>query len=379
MVAGQEDEDVDLRRQLPRPDDPPARPASGPRSRSRTGCPRTPDELTVHLHGGHNAASEDGQPGGLTASQSRALYCDLSPATSARAAGNDLLIAPGGSRTYTYDLVEDGAPERAAFQWYHDHRLERTAKNVWRGLAGMMIIDDAVDAALPLPRGERDIPLMLADRSLTKKNQLTDPFGPFANAPDDGVSGELILVNGVHHPYHRVSATRHRLRILNASNFRSYNLELKGAKMTQIATESGLMPAPVARRKILVGPGERVEVIADFTAAAGKRVVLRSVKRSDAPEDARLDRVRRRADGVPGRQEGRRHDLDPGRAAAAARLGRGRRRRPRRRPGSSRSRPASARPGSSTARRSTPSAPTRSRSSARPRPGGSRTRPRSPT
>ena len=246
--------------------------------------PKEAGELTVHLHGGHNAASEDGQPGGLTATQDRALYCDLSPATSARAAGNDLLIGPGGSRTYTYDLVEDGAPERAAFQWYHDHRFERTGRNVWRGLAGMMIVDDAFDAALPLPRGERDIPLMLADRSLTKRNQLTNPFGPFASAPDDGVSGELILVNGVHRPYHRVSATRHRLRILNASNFRSYNLELKGARMTQIATESGLMPAPVPRKKILVGPGERVEVIAEFGAAAGRRVVLRSVKRSDGPK-----------------------------------------------------------------------------------------------
>ena len=43
--------------------------------------------------------------------------------------------------------MEDGAPERAAFQWYHDHRLDNTARNVWRGLAGMWIIDDEVDVA----------------------------------------------------------------------------------------------------------------------------------------------------------------------------------------------------------------------------------------
>ena len=51
-----------------------------------------------------------------------------------------------GRRTYVYDLIEDGRPERAAFQWYHDHRLDHTARNVWRGLAGMWIVDDEFDA-----------------------------------------------------------------------------------------------------------------------------------------------------------------------------------------------------------------------------------------
>ena len=146
-------------------------------------------ELTVHLHGGHNRSSEDGQPGGLTARQPRALYCKISDRLAPADSGNELLIEPGGRRTYRYDLIEDGAPERAAFQWYHDHRLERTGRNVWKGLAGMMIIDDELDASLPLPRGERDIPLMLVDRSFDKHNQLTDPFGRGAHAPNDGVTG----------------------------------------------------------------------------------------------------------------------------------------------------------------------------------------------
>ena len=108
--------------------------------------PTKAGELTVHLHGGHNRSSEDGQPGGLTRRQPRALYCRISDRLAPGESGNDLLIAPGGRRTYVYDLIEDGAPERAAFQWYHDHRLERTAPNVWRGLAGMLIIDDEFDA-----------------------------------------------------------------------------------------------------------------------------------------------------------------------------------------------------------------------------------------
>ena len=88
----------------------------------------------MHLHGGHNRSSEDGQPGGLTASQPRAMYCRISDRLAPGDSGNDLLIAPGGRRTYTYDLIEDGGPERAAFQWYHDHRLERTAARTLAGL-----------------------------------------------------------------------------------------------------------------------------------------------------------------------------------------------------------------------------------------------------
>ncbi|HSI80184.1 MAG TPA: multicopper oxidase family protein [Solirubrobacterales bacterium] len=242
--------------------------------------PPNAGEMTVHLHGGHNSSADDGQPGGLTASQPRALYCDISGGLSAAESGNELLIPPGGARTYTYDLVEDGAPERAAFQWYHDHRLERTARNVWRGLAGMWIIDDELDASLPLPRGRRDIPLMLADRSFNRRNQLTDPFAAERRPPDDGVTGRHVLVNGAILPTHRVSGQRHRLRILNASSFRSYNLTLTNdVPIVQIATEAGLTPKPLARRRVLVGPGERVELIADFSRARGRRVRLVSRRR----------------------------------------------------------------------------------------------------
>jgi len=238
-------------------------------------------ELTVHLHGGHNSSDDDGQPGGVTAVQPQALYCDISPGLSASESGNDLLIAPGGARTYHYDLSEDGAPERGSFQWYHDHRLERTARNVWRGLAGMWIIDDELDGSLPLPSEDRDIPLMLADRSFDARNQLTDPFEQDRRPPDDGVTGKRVLVNGAVLPRHRVRAQRYRLRILNASNFRSYNVALTGGTaMVQIATEAGLMPKPVKRRRILLGPGERVEVIVDFATARGERVRLVSERRS---------------------------------------------------------------------------------------------------
>jgi spore coat protein A len=239
-------------------------------------------ELSVHLHGGHNRPPDDGYPGGLTHLQKRSLYCDISPKLSPKTSGNEFLIAPGSSRTYEFEGQEDGEPERSAFQWYHDHRLDRTSENSWHGLTGMWIIDDpAIEGPLNLPTGQRDIPLMITDRSFDKHNQLTDPFKVPARPPHDQVTGKKILVNGAVTPHASVGAQRYRLRLLNTSSFRSYNLQLGGGlEMVQISSEAGLMPKALKRKSMLIGPAERVEVIVDFAAARGKHVKLKSVKRS---------------------------------------------------------------------------------------------------
>jgi spore coat protein A, manganese oxidase len=143
----------------------------------------------------------------------------------------------------------------------------------------MWIVDDDFEDSLPLPSGDRDLPLMIGDRTFDRHNQLTDPFSD-RRPPADGILAETVLVNGAHMPYHRVDPCRYRLRLLNVSSFRSYNLQLSnGAPMVQIATESGLVPKPVRRREILLGPGERVEVIVDFARMRGEGVELRSSKR----------------------------------------------------------------------------------------------------
>jgi spore coat protein A len=242
--------------------------------------PEKVGELSVHLHGGHNRTQFDGQPGGLTKAQPSSLYCSIPRGLSARESGNDTLLEPGARKTYVYDLIEDGRPERASFQWYHDHRLDRTALHVWKGLAGMWIVDDAFEDSLSLPEDDRDVPLMICDRTFDGRNQLTDPFSDDRRPPADGILAETILVNGAYMPHHRVEACRYRLRLLNVSSFRSYNLQLSnGAPMLQIATESGLMPKPIRRREIMLGPAERVEVIVDFAGARGESVELRSGKR----------------------------------------------------------------------------------------------------
>jgi FtsP/CotA-like multicopper oxidase with cupredoxin domain len=208
--------------------------------------PTTAGDITVHHHGNHSASPDDGQP-------------------------HDYLIPKGGSRTYTYGFTEDGSAERGAFQWYHDHRMDVTGRNVWMGLAGMVILDDPAEAAInaELPAGDRDVPLMITDRTFDNSNQIPYTFTA------EGVNGNAILVNGAPQPYFEVADVKYRLRILNASNTRSYDFKLSdGRAMTQIATESGLLPAPVTRTHILLGPAERVEVVVDFSGEMSQDVTL---------------------------------------------------------------------------------------------------------
>jgi len=179
--------------------------------------PSSAGELSLHNHGNHSTPQNDVQP-------------------------DEFLAAPGGdSVTYTYTGTEDGGNERGAFQWYHDHRMDVTGRNVWMGLAGMYLIDDPADPQT-LPKGSFDVPLMLADRSFDANNQLVYHFNPA------GDLGDHMLVNGTERPYFNVGDRKYRLRILNASNARSYDLALSnGQPFLQIGTESGLLPAPVRR------------------------------------------------------------------------------------------------------------------------------------
>ncbi len=151
-------------------------------------------ELTVHNHGNHSTAVNDGQP-------------------------DSLLIPTGGSRTYIYDGIEEGANQRGKMQFYHDHRMDVTGRNVWMGLAGMYIVDDPADPQT-LPSGAFDLPLAIADRQFDVNNQIPYVFDP------NGVTGDKILVNGVYQPYLEVGDRKYRLRILDASNHRTYNLVL---------------------------------------------------------------------------------------------------------------------------------------------------------
>jgi spore coat protein A len=206
--------------------------------------PASAGSLTLHNHGNHSTSENDGQP-------------------------DDFLATPGGgTTTYTYTGTEAGGGERGAMQWYHDHRMDMTGRNVWMGLAGMYIIDDPADPQT-LPKGAFDVPLMIADRTFDAKNQIPYRFDR------NGVAGDVTLVNGLPQPYFGVGDRKYRLRILNASNARAYDLALSdGSAFVQVGTESGLLPAPVRRTRIHIAPAERVDVVVDFAGKLGKRIVL---------------------------------------------------------------------------------------------------------
>ena len=229
--------------------------------------PKAAGSMSTHLHGDHHAPEHDGQP-------------------------TTHLIRRGSGHTYDYPLTVDGRPEPGSFFWYHDHRMDRTARNNWRGLQGMFIVTDPPVPGVRLPSGARDVPLMISERSFRADNQLTNPFadgprmvghhggmawaGPHA-PPDDATVGDTVLVNGRHAPYLRVSATRYRLRLLNSSPFSSYNIALSdGRPFLQIGTGSGLLPRAVVRSHVLLGPAQRADVVVDFHGATGQDLVLRS-------------------------------------------------------------------------------------------------------
>ncbi|TMR24156.1 multicopper oxidase family protein [Nonomuraea turkmeniaca] len=204
----------------------------------------------LHLHGGHTPPESDGFPTDL--------------------------VAPGASREYVFPLEQ-----RAATLWYHDHRMDYTGPQVWRGLAGMFLVRDAEEEALPLPAGERDLPLLICDRSFAADGTLLYPA--LGNRPGvqegymGGVLGDVILVNGAPWPESRVARARYRLRLCNGSNARTYELAT-GGPMVQIGTDGGLLSVPRTVRRIRLSPGERADVIVDFSAyKIGQHVELRNL------------------------------------------------------------------------------------------------------
>ena len=260
--------------------------------------PRAAGSMSTHLHGDHHAAADDGQP-------------------------TTRLIRRGGSRTYDYPLTYDGNPEPGSFFWYHDHRMDRTARNNWRGLQGMFIVTDPPTPGVRLPTGARDVPLMISERSFRADNRLTNPFadgprmvghhgqmawvGPQA-PPDDATVGDTVLVNGRHAPYLDVTATRYRLRLLNSSTFSSYNLTLSDARpFLQIGTGNGLLPKAVVRTSVLLGPSQRADVIVDFSGSTGQRPVLESVPAApgSSGDDSRETTVMEFRVGKPARDTSR--------------------------------------------------------------------------
>jgi FtsP/CotA-like multicopper oxidase with cupredoxin domain/plastocyanin len=234
--------------------------------------PRNAPPVTVHQHAGHQKSRFDGQP-------------------------DSHLIRRGKQLTYDYPLRDGGRPLPAALRFYHDHLMDQTARSNWFGLQGLFLTTDPRDARIGLPHGRYDIPLDFTDRSFRSRNRLTNPFQDGSGmagmgGPGMETTGDLVLVNGRYAPYAPVRPSLYRLRLINTSLFSSYNFALSGRRpFTQIGTGSGLLPHPVERRHILLGPAQRADVVVDFRKLAGKRVVLKSVPRKRTPRGAGQSRT----------------------------------------------------------------------------------------
>jgi blue copper oxidase len=162
----------------------------------------------------------------------------------------------------------------AATLWYHPHLHEQTADHVYRGIAGLFIIDDAVTGRLALPHeyGVDDIPLVIQDKRLHDDGSLDYSQGWISPT---GRLGDTILINGTYDPYVDVRHSRVRFRLLNASNARIYSIGFADERPFElIATDGGLLERPQRLDRVQLSPGERAEIVARF--APGEKVVLRS-------------------------------------------------------------------------------------------------------
>jgi FtsP/CotA-like multicopper oxidase with cupredoxin domain len=168
------------------------------------------------------------------------------------------IATPGNSLQYALPIQQ-----RAGTYWYHPHAHGLTAKQVFMGLAGMFIVNDDEEAALNLPSGEFEIPLIIQDKHFEGDNL---DYSPNDDELMTGYLGEQILVNGLHAPYLSVASVWYRFRVLNGSTARVYNLTLSnGIPFNIIGADGGLLKSPETVSTILLGPGERLDILIDFS------------------------------------------------------------------------------------------------------------------
>ena len=248
---------------------------------------------TVHLHGGHHPARSDGFPGNIDNRPADFPCLIVTEPVGYIPGPHEPICAPPPQGRhvldYYYPVLDPGeldlmegrsnkAPEtfyRPSTLWYHDHLLDFTGPNAYRGLAGFVLAfddidrddeDEDVEGALRLPSGLFDIPLAIQDKRIDSNGQLV-----FSAFDHDGFLGDQFLVNGAIQPFLKVKRRKYRFRFLNASNARLYRLYLRNASgksfpMDQIANEGGLFTRPIREiTNFMIAMAERVEVVVDFS------------------------------------------------------------------------------------------------------------------
>ncbi len=205
-----------------------------------------PEESIVHWHGLHVPAEQDGHPSDS--------------------------IQPGEVRVYEFEIRN-----RAGLHIYHPHSHERTATQVYYGLAGGILIRDAEEDKLGLPAGDYELPLVIQDRRFDENNQLV--YGATMHDRTLGFAGNRVLVNGKSDPVFEVATRAYRLRVMNGSNSRIYKLAWSdGSAVSVLGVDGGLLESPEIRPYVMLAPGERLDLWMDFTGRGlGSELVLKSL------------------------------------------------------------------------------------------------------
>jgi spore coat protein A len=243
--------------------------------------PGEPVPIVTHLHGGENLPQFDGTP---------LQWFTKDFAT----VGPHYISNPDPGWLYTNE-------QRATMVWYHDHALGNTRTNVYAGLAGIYFIRDefdtgAADNPLGLPAGDYEIPLVLQDKTFAADGTMFYPSEGVTSYHPQWVPeffGDVAVVNGKIWPVMDVEPRRYRLRIVNGSQSRFYNVhfvsENSGRELpfTQIGAEGGLLRAPVPMTGLLIAPGERADLIIDFAGQKNASFIVTNNARAPFPAGGR--------------------------------------------------------------------------------------------
>lgn len=265
------------------------RPASapGPQFRFRCGQPALvragndlPEEMSVHMHGGHWPAHSDGHP--------------------------NFVILPNAARDYYYPNVvpRDSSgnfdfADSVSSMWYHDHAIHFTAQHVARGLSGTCSGFDDLELNLirggvlpgirgvsdvgPEYRNPYDIPLVFQDR-------LFDPNGNICYDGNDhnGYLGNVLLCNAKAYPYLKVERRKYRFRVLVGSNSRFWRFRMSdNSTFLRIGKDAWLFPQAQQTQCFLAGPATRADIIVDFSKyKAGQEVFLENILQQEDPRGA---------------------------------------------------------------------------------------------
>ena len=222
--------------------------------------------VTTHLHNGHTPSESDGDPCDFF--EIGHFYDQHYPNILAGALSDH---QPGGDINESLSTL-----------WYHDHRVDFTSQNVYKGLFGFFLLFNHLDSGdettgFRLPSGNFDVPMVFSDKVFDSGSGLL-AFDLFNL---DGILGDKFLVNGKIQPFFQVHPRRYRFRWLDGGPSRFYELFLTDPNnlsavnsFWRISNDGNLLPAPVQVSSVRLGVAERADVIIDFSKFAGKSIYI---------------------------------------------------------------------------------------------------------